>query len=209
MEDILDLYAEPYQSDYPVVCFDEIPYQLVSETRKPLPLRPGKPVRYDYEYRREGTCNMFMFLEPLAGWRHVKVTAQRTKQDFAACMNETIEVHWPEAKKVRVVLDNLNTHTPASLYERYPPQQARHLVQKLEFHYTPKHSSWLNMAEVEISVLTGQCLDRRIGSRETLENEVTAWETERNEHKATVDWRFTIPNARDKLKKLYPVYAGR
>jgi len=209
MEDILDLYAEPYQSDYPVVCFDEIPYQLVSETRKPLPLGPGKPVRYDYEYRREGTCNMFMFLEPLAGWRHVKVTAQRTKQDFAGCMNEAIQVHWPEAKKVRVVLDNLNTHTPASLYERYPPQKARHLVQKLEFHYTPKHSSWLNMAEVEISVLTGQCLDRRIGSREILENELTAWETERNERKATIDWRFTIPNARDKLKKLYPVVDGR
>jgi hypothetical protein len=142
MEDLLDLYAEPYQSDYPVVCFDEIPYQLVSETRKSLPLQPGKPVRYDYEYRREGTCNLFMFLEPLAGWRHVKVTAQRTKQDFAVCLSEMIEVYWPEAKKVRVVLDNLNTHTPAALYERYPPEKARPLVQKLEFHYTPKHSSW-------------------------------------------------------------------
>ena len=151
---------------------------------------------------------MFLFLEPLAGWRHVKVTAQRTKQDFAVCMNEMVEVHWPEAKKVRVVLDNLNTHTPASLYERYPPQKARHLVRKLEFHYTPKHSSWLNMAEVEISVLTGQCLDRRIDSRETLESEVTAWETARNKRKASIDWRFTIPNARDKLKKLYPVYDG-
>jgi hypothetical protein len=206
MEDILDLYAEPYQTDYPVVCFDEIPYQLVSETRKPLPLQPGKPVRYDYEYRREGTCNMFMFLEPLADWRHVKVTAQRTKQDFAVCMNDMIEIHWPEAKKVRVVLDNLNTHTPASLYERYPPEKARHLVQRLEFHYTPKHSSWLNMAEVEISVLTGQCLDRRIGSRAILVSEVAAWETERNDCKATIDWRFTIPNARDKLKRLYPVH---
>jgi hypothetical protein len=209
MEDILDLYAEPYKSDYPVVCFDEIPYQLVSETRKSLPLQPGKPVRYDYEYRREGTCNMFIFLEPLAGWRHVKVTAQRTKQDFAVCMNEMIAVHWPGAKKVRVVLDNLNTHTPASLYERYRPEKARHLVQKLEFHYTPKHSSWLNMAEVEISVLTGQCLDRRIASRETLESEITAWEIERNERKATIDWRFTIPSARDKLKRLYPVYDSR
>jgi hypothetical protein len=206
MEDILDLYAEPYQSDYPVVCFDEIPYQLVSETQKPLPLQPGKPVRYDYEYRREGTCNMFMFLEPLAGWRHVKVTARRTKQDFAVCMHDMIEVHRPEAKKIRVVLDNLNTHTPASLYERYPPEKARHLVQKLEFHHTPKHSSWLNMAEVEISVLTGQCVDRRIGNRAILVNEVAAWEAERNDCKATIDWRFTIPNARDKLKRLYPAH---
>ena len=206
MEDILDLYAEPYQADYPVVCFDEIPYQLVSEIRKPLPLQSGKPVRYDYEYRREGTCNLFMFLEPLTGWRHVKVTARRTKQDFAVCMNEMIEVHWPEAKKVRVVLDNLNTHTPASLYETYPPEKARQLVKKLEFHHTPKHSSWLNMAEVEISVLTGQCLDRRIGNRQLLESEVITWETERNERQATIDWRFTIPNARDKLKRLYPVY---
>lgn len=205
MEDILDLYAEPYQSDYPTVCFDEIPYQLVSETRQPLPLQPGKPVRYDYEYRREGTCNMFIFLEPLAGWRHVKVSARRTKQDFATCMHDTIEVHWPEAKKIRIVLDNLNTHTPASFYETFSPEQARHLVRKLEFHYTPKHSSWLNMAEVEISVLTQQCLDRRLGSIENLESEVAAWEAERNDCRATIDWRFTIPSARDKLKRLYPV----
>lgn len=205
MEDILDLYAESYHGDYPVICFDEVPYQLVSETRKPLPPQPGKPARYDYEYRREGTCNLFMFLEPLAGWRHVKVTDRRTKQDFAVCMNELIEVHRPEAQKVRVVLDNLNTHTPASLYERYPPAKARYLVQKLEFHHTPKHSSWLNMAEVEISVLNGQCLDRRIGSRKKLESEIAAWENDRNAGKATIDWRFTIPNARDKLVKLYPV----
>jgi len=209
MEDILDLYAEPYQSDYPVVCFDEIPYQLVSETRQPLPLQSGKPVRYDYEYRREGTCNLFMFLEPLVGWRHVKVTAQRTKQDFAACMYEMVTVHRPTAKKIRVVVDNLNTHTPAALYERYPPEEARQLVKKLEFHYTPTHSSWLNMAEVENSVLTGQCLDRRIGSTERLESEVAVWETERNERKATIDWRFTVPNARNKLKRLYPVVASR
>lgn len=206
MEDILDLYAQPYQFDYPVVCFDEIPYQLVSETRKPLPLQSGKPVRYDYEYRREGTCNLFMFLQPLAGWRHVKVTAQRTKQDFALCMQELVKLHFPQAKKIRVVLDQLNTHTPASLYERYPPEKARQLVKKLEFHHTPKHSSWLNMAEVEISVLTQQCLDRRLGGRHILASEVIAWETERNERQATIDWRFTIPNARDKLKRLYPVY---
>ena len=156
MEDVLDLYAEPYRSDYPVVCFDEVPYQLVSEVRKPLPAQPGKPIRYDYEYRREGTCNLFIFLEPLAGRRHVKVTARR-------------------------------------------------LVKILEFHYTPKHSSWLNMAEVEISVLSGQCLDRRIGNRGRLESEISAWQTERNERKASIDWRFTIPSARDKLKRLYPV----
>jgi hypothetical protein len=208
MEDLLDLYAEPYQSAYPVVCFDEIPYQLVSETRQPLPLQPGKAIRYDYEYQREGTCNLFMFLEPLAGWRHVKVTARRTKLDFAVCMHDLVEIYYPQTKTIRVVVDNLNTHTPAALYERYPPEKARQLVRKLEFHYTPKHSSWLNMAEVEISVLNGQCLDRRIGNTERLESEIAAWETERNACKATIDWRFTIPNARDKLKRLYPVHDG-
>ena len=205
MEDVLDLYAEPYDAAYPTVCFDEIPYQLVSETQKPLPLQAGKPLRYDYEYRREGVCNLFMFLEPLAGWRHVKVTARRTKLDFAVCMNELVTVHRPDAKLIRVVVDNLNTHTPAALYERYPPETARHVVKKLEFHYTPEHSSWLNMAEVENSVLTGQCLDRRIGSMVRLEREVAAWENARNAHKAALDWRFTIPKARDKLKRLYPV----
>lgn len=205
MEDILDLYAEPYQADLPVVCFDEIPYQLVSEKQQPLPLQPGRALRYDYEYRREGTCNLFIFLEPLAGWRHVKVTARRTKQDFAVCMREMVETYWPQAQKIRVVLDNLNTHTPAALYERYPPERARRLVKKLEFHYTPKHSSWLNMAEVELSVLDGQCLDRRIGSQQTLISEVAAWEHDRNARQATIDWRFSIPNARDRLKRLYPV----
>ena len=205
MEDLLDLYAEPYDAAYPTVCFDEIPYQLVSETQKPLPLQAGKPLRYDYEYRREGVCNLFMFLEPLAGWRHVKVTARRTKLDFAVCMYELVTVHRPDAKLIRVVVDNLNTHTPAALYERYPPETARQVVKKLEFHYTPEHSSWLNMAEVENSVLTGQCLDRRIGSVARLEREVAAWEHARNAHKAAIDWRFTIPNARDKLKRLYPV----
>jgi hypothetical protein len=204
MEDILDLYAEPFQLEYPVICFDEIPYQLISETRYPLPLQSGKPMRYDYEYQRQGTCNLFMFLQPLAGWRHVKVTARRTKQDFAICMNDLVEIHCPQAKKIRVVLDNLNTHTPAAFYEAFTPAQARHLAKMLEFHYTPEHSSWLNMAEVEISVLTEQCISRRLGSRKILANEIAAWETERNDRKATIDWRFTIPNARDKLKKLYP-----
>jgi hypothetical protein len=205
MEDILDLYAEPFDPAYPLICFDEVPYQLVSETRLPLPLQHGKPRRYDFEYRREGTCNLFMFLQPLAGWRHVKVTQRRTKQDFACCMNDLVEVHFPAAEKIRVVLDNLNTHSPAAFYESFPPEQARRITRKLEFHYTPEHSSWLNMAEVEISVLTEQCLDRRLGTQEIVIREVGAWEAERNTTRATIDWRFTIPNARDKLRKLYPV----
>jgi hypothetical protein len=206
MEDILDLYAEPFDPAYPVICFDEVPYQLVSETRQPLPVQNGKPIRYDFEYRRQGTCNLFMFLQPLAGWRHVKVTERRTKQDFSECMNDLAEVHFPDAEQIRVVLDNLNTHSPAAFYEKYPPEHARRLAKKFEFHYTPAHSSWLNMAEVEISVLTEQCLDRRLGCQEVLTKEVAAWEAERNAAQATIDWRFTIPNARDKLRKLYPVH---
>jgi len=205
MEDILGLYAEPYQPAFPVICFDEVPYQMVSETRLPLPMQSGIPQRYDFEYKREGTCNLFMFLQPLVGWRHVKVTDRRTKQDFAFCMQDLAEIHFPEAEKIRVVLDNLNTHTPAAFYETFPPEQARRLTKKLEFHYTPEHSSWLNMAEVEISVLTEQCLDRRLGSQEIVAREVGAWEAERNNIKATIDWRFTIPNARNKLKRLYPI----
>jgi len=168
-------------------------------------MQTGTPQRYDYEYKREGTCNLFMFLQPLLGWRHVKVADRRTKQDFALCMNDLADIHFPEAKKIRVVLDNLNTHTPAAFYETFPPEQARRLTKKLEFHYTPEHSSWLNMAEVEISVLTEQCLDRRLGNQEIVTSEVGAWEVDRNNSKATIDWRFTIPNARDKLKRLYPV----
>jgi hypothetical protein len=205
MEDILDLYAEPYQPAFPVICFDEVPYQMVSETQLPVPMQNGKPLRYDFEYRREGTCNLFMLLQPLAGWRHVKVTDRRTKQDFAWCMKDLVEIHFPQAEKIRVVLDNLNTHSPAAFYEAFPPDQARCLTKKLEFHYTPEHSSWLNMAEVEISVLTEQCLDRRLGSLVIVVKEVGAWEDERNAARATIDWRFSIPNARDKLKKLYPV----
>jgi hypothetical protein len=154
---------------------------------------------------RLGKYNLFMFLQPLAGWRHVKVTARRTQQDFAVCMNDLVEDHCPGVKKIHVVLDNLNTHTPAAFYETFPPAQARHLARMVEFHYTPEHSSWLNMAEVEISVLTEQCIGRRLGSHKILANEIAAWETDRNDRKATIDWRFTIPNARDKLKKLYPI----
>ena len=205
MEDILDLYAEPYDPRYPTVCFDEVPYQLISELRQPVPMQSGQPARYDYEYHREGTCNLFMFLQPLAGWRHVKVTSQRTKQDFAYCMQDLADIYFIEAKKIRVVLDNLNTHTPATFYETFPAEQARQLARKIEFHYTPKHSSWLNMAEVEISVLYKQCLDRRLDQVILLENEITAWEEERNARKAIIDWRFTITKARDKLRRLYPV----
>jgi hypothetical protein len=204
MEDLLDLYAEAFDPRRPVVCFDELPYQLVAETCLPLPLRPGKPLRYDYEYRRNGTCNLFMFFQPLAGWRHVEVTEQRTKRDFAYRMKDLVGIHFPEAEVIRLVLDNLNTHSPAALYEVFEPQEARRIVRKLEFHYTPKHGSWLNMAEIEISVLDRQCLDRRLAEVAIVRSEVTAWETLRNDQHATVDWRFTTTKARSKLEFLYP-----
>ena len=204
MEDLLDLYAEDFDPRRPVVCFDELPYQLVAETRLPLPMQPGKPMRYDYEYRRHGTCNLFMFYQPLAGWRHVAVTAQRTKQDFADQMKHLVDVHFPEAEVIRVVLDNLNTHSPAALYAVFEPQEARRIVRKLEFHYTPKHGSWLNMAEIEISVLDRQCLDRRLADVPIVRSEVAAWEILRNQQRTTIDWRFTTTKARSKLEYLYP-----
>jgi hypothetical protein len=204
MEDLLELYAEPYDARYPVVCFDESPYQLVSEVRQPLPPRPGKPARYDYEYRREGTCNLFMFLQPLVGWRHVEVTERRTAQDFAHCMQALVDGHFPQAELITVVLDNLNTHTPAALYETFPPAEARRIVRKLDFRFTPKHASWLNMAELEFAVLHGQCLDRRLANRAGVCQEVAAWEAERNAAKATVQWQFTVAKARTKLRHLYP-----
>jgi len=204
MEDLLDLYAEGFNPLRPVVCFDELPYQLVAETCLPLPLRPGKPLRYDYEYRRNGTCNLFMFFQPLAGWRHVEVTEQRTKRDFAYRMKDLVDLHFPQAEVIRVVLDNLNTHSPAALYEVFEPQEARRIVRKLEFHYTPKHGSWLNMAEIEISVLERQCLDRRLAEVPTVRSEVLSWETLRNDQQATVDWCFTTTKARSKMQYLYP-----
>jgi hypothetical protein len=204
MEDLLDLYAEDFDPLRPVVCFDELPYQLVAETCLPLSLQPGKPVRYDYEYRRNGTCNLFMFFQPLAGWRHVEVTAQRTKRDFAYRMKDLVDVHFPEAQVIRLVLDNLNTHSPAALYEVFEPQEARRIVRKLSFHYTPKHGSWLNMAEIEISVLDRQCLDRRLAEIPIVRSEVLAWENSRNDQHATVDWRFTTAKARSKMQYLYP-----
>jgi hypothetical protein len=204
MEDLLDLYAQEFDPLRPVVCFDELPYQLVAETCLPLPLQPGKPLRYDYEYRRNGTCNLFMYFQPLGGWRHVEVTEQRTKRDFAYQMKDLVDVHFPQAEVIRVVLDNLNTHSPAALYEVFEPQEARRIVRKLEFHYTPKHGSWLNMAEIEISVLDRQCLDRRLDEIPVVRSEAQAWEALRNDQHATVDWRFTTTKARSKMQYLYP-----
>lgn len=204
MEDVLDLYQQPADPARPVVCFDERPVQLVSETRLPLPAQPGQPARYDYEYRREGTANLFAVFHPAAGWRHVQATERRTRVDFARAMQELVDVHFPQAAVIRVVLDNLNTHSAASLYEAFPPAEARRIARKLEFHYTPKHGSWLNMVEIEFAILERQCLGRRIPSRASLAQEVAAWEQARNARRATVDWRFTTDTARTKLKALYP-----
>lgn len=204
MEDVLDLYSEPYDPQRPVVCFDEKPVQLVEETRTPHPVAPGQPARYDYEYRRQGTANLFLTVEPLAGRRQVTVSKQRTMVDFAAEMKRLVDVQYPEAERIRVVLDNLSTHKPASLYEAYPAEEARRLLRRLEFHYTPKHASWLNMAEIEIGVLSGQCLERRIPNIDTLEQETAACVADRNAARATISWRFTVHDARSKLAHLYP-----
>ena len=208
MEDVLELYAEPYDSKRPKVNFDEASKQLIAELRTPLPAAAGQVARYDYAYQRNGTRNLFLFVEPQAGWRHVAVSAQRTKLDFAHQMKWLVDERYPEAELVRVVLDNLNTHKPASLYEAFAPEEARRIIKKLEFHYTPKHGSWLNMAEIELSVLQRQCLNRRLPDEETLKREVTAWEQRRNEEKATIDWRFSITDAREKLKRLYPSHSA-
>jgi hypothetical protein len=204
MEDVLDLYAEPHNPQRPKVNFDETSKQLIKETRAPLPAQPGQSARYDYEYERNGTRNLFLFVEPQAGWRHVVVTEQRTMIDFAQQMKWLVDERYPTAEKIRVVLDNLNTHRPASLYEAFPPEEARRLLTKLEFHYTPKHGSWLNMAEIEFSVLHRQCLDRRIPEVATLTRAIAAWETRRNAEHATIDWRFSVTDARKKLQRLYP-----
>ena len=204
MEDVLDLYAEPYDSKRPVVCFDETSKQLVAEKRSPIPAKAGRRERFDYEYQRNGTRNLFMACEPLAGWRHVAVTERRTMEDFAHQMCWLADVAYPEAEKVRVVLDNLNTHSPASLYEAFEPKEARRVIQRLEFHYTPKHGSWLNMAEIEFSVFSNQCLNRRIEDEGSLKREIAALEAERNQAWATIDWRFTTTDARNKLPHIYP-----
>lgn len=204
MEDVLDLYAQPPNPKRPLVCFDEKMVQLIAETRSPLPMKPGQPARYDYEYRRNGTANLFVFFMPLAGWRHVQVTERRTKLDFAECMRCLVDELLPEAEKIVLVGDNLNTHTPAALYEAFPPAEAKRMLDRLEFHYTPKHGSWLNMVEIEIGVLWEQCLDRYIPDLDTLRTEVAAWEAQRNKQKATVNWQFAISDARIKLNRLYP-----
>ena len=215
MEDVLDLYAEPYDPQRPVVCFDETSTQLLAETRPPMPPRPGLPLRQDYEYRREGTRNLFLACEPSAGWRQVAVTQQRTMQDFAHQMRWLVDEAYPEVEVVRVVLDNpvsstgqaLNTHRPASLYETFPAVEARRIAKRLEFHYTPKHGSWLNMAEIEFSVLSRSCLKQRLPNEETLRREVQALVAERNAARATINWRFRTHDARDKLHRLYPDYS--
>jgi transposase len=204
MEDVLEVYRRPYDPNRPVVCLDEQSKQLVKETRAPITCRPGRNLRVDYEYERNGTANLFMRFEPLAGRRRVKVTQRRTKIDFAQVIRELVDEDYPNAATIVLVMDNLNTHKVASLYEAFEPAEARRLVEKLEIHYTPKHGSWLNMAETELSILTKQCLDRRIPDYDTLEGEVAAWETPRNQAKAKIDWQFTTHDARIKLKKLYP-----
>jgi len=205
MEDVLDLYAEPYDPRRPWVCFDETPYQMLDDKLEPMEVRPGRPKRVDYEYKREGSCNLFVTVQPQEGWRHVEVTERRTAVDFAHQMKALVDEQLPEAEVIRVVTDNLNIHTPASLYQAFPAEEARRITRKLEFHYTPKHGSWLNMAEIEISVISRQCLKRRIPNMDTLRREIAAWQAERNEQRATIDWRFTTSDARTKLDRLYRI----
>ena len=204
MEDILDLYAEASDPTRPVVCFDESPVQLIGEVRQPIPAAPGQLERYDYEYKRNGTANLFVCLDAHRPWRKVKVTERRTAEDFAICMRELTDVDFPEAKRIRVVLDNLSTHTPGALYEAFPACEARRVLQRLEFHYTPKHASWLNMVEIEISVMSSQCLNRRIDSRERLAFELDAWQRKRNASRARINWMFSTEKARAKMARAYP-----
>jgi hypothetical protein len=204
MEDVLEVYQRPHDPEYPMVCVDETSKQLIAETRAPIAPKPGRVARSDYEYRRNGTANLFMMFAPLEGWRHVKVTDRHTALDYAQVLKELSDTHFPNAKKIVLVQDNLNTHKPASLYQAFPPAEARRLVERFEWHYTPKHGSWLDMAESELGVLSCQCLDRRIPDQETLTEEVQAWVSERNTKHAKADWRFTTENARVKLKRLYP-----
>ena len=204
MEDVLEVYQRPHDADYPVVCVDETSKQLITETRVPIAAKPGQPARHDYEYERNGTANLFMIYAPLEGWRHVKVTDRHTGVDYAQVLKDLSDTHFPTAKKIVLVQDNLNTHRPASLYEAFPAAEARRLVERFEWHYTPKHGSWLDMAESELSVLSGQCLDRRIPDKLTLVDEVAAWQNSRNKKHVKTDWQFTTADARVKLKRLYP-----
>jgi hypothetical protein len=204
MEDVLAVYTRPYDPRFPQVCMDETSTQLVGDPRPPLAADPTRCRRQDYEYTRHGTANLFLFVEPLRGWRQVQVTERRTKADWALAMRELADVHYPQAERITVVLDNLNTHGPASFYDAFPPAEARRLTTRFEFHYTPKHGSWLNMAEIELSVLGRQCLHRRIPDATLLAHEVAAWTASRNAASAAIDWRFTTADARIKLKRLYP-----
>jgi DDE superfamily endonuclease len=205
MEDVLDVYKRPRDPDRPLVCLDEASRQLTRDTRTALPVKHGRVKRIDYEYQRNGTANLFMFFAPLEGWRRVKVTDRRTAIDYAHALRELADVQFPKAAKIVLVQDNLNTHKPASLYEAFPPAKARRLAERFEWHYTPKHGSWLNMAETELAVLSRQCLDRRIPDKSTLDSETRAWQKYRNTHNAKADWHFTTQDARVKLKRLYPV----
>jgi len=204
MEDLLDLYGEAYDPKRPVVCFDERPCPLIGEVRVPIPAQAGQLERFDYEYKRNGVVNLFAVFEPLAGVRQMEVTAQRTKIDFAHQMKKLVDVYYPNAECIRLVVDNLNTHHPATLYETFEAKEANRILKKLEFHYTPKHASWLNQVEIEFSVLSRQCLNRRIATSEELAEEVKAWQDERNAQKATVNWRFSSADARIRLEHLYP-----
>jgi len=204
MEDVLGVYTRPYDPLRPQVCLDETSRQLLGEVTPSLPPAPGRLAREDYEYVRQGVCNLFLVCEPLAGWRQVMVSDRRTRIDWAHCIKDLLDVHYPDAEQIVLVQDNLNTHTPASLYAAFPPAEAKRLADRLELHYTPKHGSWLNMAEVELAVLAGQCLDRRLADRVTLEREVVAWQAARNACGRGVNWRFTTEDARIKLKHLYP-----
>ena len=205
MEDVLDLYAEPPDPLRPVICFDESPTQLSGEVREPIPAKPGQLERYDCKYRRNGTVNLFIFLDANSPWRKVKVTDRRTNKDFAECMRDLVDLHYPLAPVIRLVMDNLSTHSAGALYDAFPGHEARRILKRLEFHYTPRHASWLNKVEIEIGVLRGQCLDRRIKDKAFLVSEIAAWEKRRNDDGATIDWTFTTEKARQKLKKAYPV----
>lgn len=207
MEDVLDVYHLPYHADYPVICMDEQPIQMVKETRESIPCEPGKPLRYDYQYERAGVANAFMFCEPLAGKRHVAVREQRTATDWAHEIKKLLDDIYPHVKKVVLVMDNLNTHNVASLYKTFPPEEAKRLADRLEIHHTPKHGSWLNIAEIELSVMTKQCLARYIPDIQFLNSQINAWNNERNQKTSKVDWQFSNDQARIKLKKLYPVFS--
>ena len=208
MEDVIQTYLLPYDPRFPVVCFDEACKQLFGEVRPAQRPRPGQAARLDYEYERKGVCHQLLMCEPLRGWRHVQVSERRTRRDYAGCVRDLVDVYYPQAKKIRLVQDNLNTHDGSSLYEAFPPEEARRLLDKIEFHYTPKHGSWLNMAETEISIMNGQCLNRRLDNQALIAREVAAWESKRNDRQACIHWTFTLAAARRKLRKLYPSIDG-